>query len=127
MLPCLLRATAAFVFRQAIRSVPSDVLEELGLVDAEPELDLDSARSNLCGVLANPSTDTVSERIKNEWPQLIGGVPVDLVAVFTRGVEVATSIEQWLWISRVDCVQEELTTLLQLMGQPDPGFPILSE
>ena len=58
---------------------------------------------------------------------LIGGVPIDLVAVLTRRVESATGIKQRLWISRVDCIQKELTTLLKLMGQPDPGFPILSD
>ncbi|MEC7847878.1 MAG: hypothetical protein VYA70_10870 [Gemmatimonadota bacterium] len=45
----------------------------------------------------------------------------------TRGVGGATSIDQRFRISRFDRVQEELANLLQFLGKPVPGFPILGD
>ena len=56
-----------------------------------------------------------------------GALGVPLSTPHTRRVGGATSIDQRLRISRFDWVQEELANLLQFLGKPVPGFPILSD
>jgi len=49
------------------------------------------------------------------------------LGALTHRVGDATTIDQRLCISRFDRVQEELANLLQFLGKPVLGFPILSD
>ncbi|SVB98421.1 uncharacterized protein METZ01_LOCUS251275 [marine metagenome] len=49
------------------------------------------------------------------------------MGALTHGVGDATTIDQRSHISRFDRVQEELANLLQFLGKPVPGFPILGD